>query len=501
MKNSISKNTKLNIIFGYLSQIGILILSLVGRRIFLRYLSIEYLGINGLYSNILSVLSLAELGLDTALVYSLYKPVSENNVPLINSLLSYFKKIYTFLALGVFTLGLALIPFLGLIVKSNLNSTDLIIYYLLFLLNSVLSYFVAHKTALFSACQEQRIQKLIFLLTNLILQILHIAVLIIWQNYRIYIITTVLVTIINNLILSSVCNRLHPYLKTKTEKIPFETSSIKYKIQSTFIYKIGTVTITNTDNILISLLIGTAAVGIYSNYIAIISAVQGFISIISTALISGVGNLGASRDKSRQYEVFNVALLFYHFVSALGLAGFSLLFNDLITVWLGVEYLLDLNTVFIIAFNFYITNAVSPVWMYREANGLFEKVKYLMLIRSAINLVLSIILGNLLGLSGILLATAISLLLTGFWYEPSILFKKVFETGIWQYWKKQIKYFVLTAAAFIINAFIFFALPAGTLFLIIKCVILILITFLIFGIASFKSIEAKNLFSFLKSKK
>lgn len=261
MSNSRSKNALLNIVFGYAAQMGILILSFVGRRIFLRFLSIDYLGINGLYSNILTVLSLAELGLDTAVLYSLYKPVADNDIPLINSLLKYFKKIYTVLAVGIFAVGLALIPFLKFIVKSSLNDNSLIIFYLLFLVNTVASYFVAHKVAFLSACQEQRIQKLVMLSSNLILQVLHIIVLLIWKNYYVYVSATVVTTIINNLILNAICNKIHPHLREKTELVSFEKEPIRNRIYSTFVYKIGGVAINNTDNILISMLVSTAAVG------------------------------------------------------------------------------------------------------------------------------------------------------------------------------------------------------------------------------------------------
>ena len=501
MISSRSKNAKLNIIFGYLSQIGIIVLSFVGRRIFLNFLSVDYLGINGLYSNILSVLSLAELGLDTALVYSLYKPVAENDVPLINSLLRYFRKIYVGLAFGILSVGLALTPFLRFIVKSDLRNDELIIYYILFLLNSFASYFVAHKVALLSASQQQRVQKLVALLSGLILQFLHIAVLIIWKSFLIYVITTVSVTVINNLILSLSCNKLHPYLKNKTAAVSFDTAPIKSKIASTLIYKIGAVAINNTDNILISVIVSTAAVGFYSNYFTVITAVQGFIAIITTALISGIGSLGANRDKTRQYEIFNVALLFYHFISALGLIGFSLLFNNVITLWLGAEYLFDANTVFIIALNFYVTNAISPVWMYREANGLFEKVRYLMIIRAAINLILSIVLGKLLGTFGILLATVISLIVTSFWYEPPILFKNVFGVSVFKYWQKQIKYFAVTAISFTICAFIIRFIPEGIPFLMLKCMTVIAVTAILFLAVSFKGKELKHISDFLKRKK
>lgn len=501
MSNSRSKNAVLNIVFGYAAQIGLLVLSFVGRKIFLRFLSIDYLGINGLYSNILTVLSLAELGLDTAVLYSLYKPVADNDIPLINSLLKYFKRIYTVLAFGIFAVGLALIPLLKFIVKSNLDGTDLIIFYLLFLVNTVASYFVAHKVAFLSACQEQRIQKIVTLSSNLLLQILHIIVLLIWGNYYVYVSATVVTTTVNNLILNAICNKIHPHLKDKTESVSFEKRPIKSRIYSTFVYKIGGVAINNTDNILISMLVSTAAVGFYSNYYTLISAIQGFIAIISISLISGIGNLGADGNKKRQYEIFGMVLLFYHFVAALGLAGFGLLFNDVITVWIGSDYLFDSKTVFIIAFNFYITNVVTPIWMYREANGLFEQVRYLMLIRAVINIILSVILGNICGTFGILLATAISLIATSFWYEPGILFKNIFETSVFKYWVKQAKYFLATVVGLIIAYYSIRNIPDGIVMLLIKAFVIVVSVSLPFLAVSCKSTEFKKATSFLKIRK
>lgn len=498
MSNSRKRNVILNVFFGYASQVGIIILSFVGRRIFLKFLSVDYLGINGLYSNILTVLSLAELGLDTAVLYSLYKPVADNDIPLINSLLKYFKKIYNVLALSIFAVGLALIPFLRFIVKSDLNGTDLIIFYLLFLVNTVASYFVAHKVAFLSACQEQRIQKLVMLSSNLILQILHIIVLLIWKNYYVYVSATVVTTIINNLILSIICDKIHPHLKDKTKSVSFDKGTIKSRIYSTFFYKIGGVAINNTDNILISMLVSTAAVGYYSNYYTVITAIQGFISIISISLISGIGNLGAGGDKERQYEIFSMALLFYHFVAALGLVGFSLLFNDIISVWLGAKYMFDSKTVFIIAFNFYITNAITPIWMYREANGLFAQVKYLMLIRASINIVLSVVLGKICGTFGILLATAISLIVTSFWYEPNILFREVFKAPVRNYWIRQARYFAATLLGMAVSCFIIHFMPGRVIMLPVKAVIIAAVVSVMFFAVSYKSAELKTAIDFLK---
>lgn len=500
MSNSRSKNAVLNIAFGYAAQIGTLILSMVGRRIFLRFLSVDYLGINGLYSNILTVLSLAELGLDTAVLYSLYKPVADHDIPLINSLLKYFKKIYYLLALGIFVVGLALIPFLKFIIKSELNNTDLIVFYLLFLVNTTASYFVAHKVAFLSASQEQRIQKLVTLSSNLFLQVLHIAVLLIWGNYYVYVVATVITTILNNLALSFICNKIHPYLKDETETIIFDKQPIRNRIYSTFVYKIGGVAVNNTDNILISILVSTASVGFYSNYYSLVSALQGFIAIISTSLISGVGNLGANGDRKRQYEIFNLALFFYHFIAAIGLVGFSLLFNDVITLWLGAEYLFDSRTVFIIAFNFYLTNAITPIWMYREANGLFEQVRYLMLIRATINIVLSVVMGKVCGTFGILFATSISIMATNLWFEPNILFKKVFELPIADYWKKQMKYAGTTVFGFAIAYLAVHDMHGGVIMLVQKALIVVVSVSLPFLIVSHKSKEFKTAIGLLHRK-
>lgn len=500
MSKSRTKNALLNISFGYLAQFGILILSFVGRRIFLQYLSIEYLGINGLYSNILTVLSLPELGLDAAVVYTLYKPVAEDNKPLIFSLLQYFKKIYLILAFAVFAIGIAIIPFLKYIINSNLPHNDLVIYYVLFLTNTVASYFVAHKVALLSAYQEQRVHKMVTLLSNLILQILYIIFLIIWGNYYVYIIATVVTTIASNTMLGLICKRIHKDIFATQNHVGFDKQPIIQRILSTFIYKIGAVVITSTDNILMSILISTATVGLYSNYYAVITAIQGFIAIITTSLISGVGNLGSTKNVKRQYEIFNMMLLFYHFISALGGIGFGLLFNDLITIWLGKEYIFSKATVLAIALNFYLTNAISPVWMYREANGLFENVKYLMITRAALNIVLSVLFGKLWGVLGILLATAISLIVTNLWYEPRILFNKVFSTSPRGYWYKQLKYFIMSGIGFVLSWFLINKQSGGIPDFALNVMIIVFIVFILFFISSIKTDEIKTVKSLLKSR-
>jgi len=493
MQNSRSKNVFLNVLVGYAAQLGILLLSFISRKIFVVFLSADYLGINGLYSNILSVLALAELGLGSVTQFYLYKPVAENDTNKIVSLFKFFKKIYLVIAASILCLGVALIPFLGYVVNSALPQTELIIYYVLFLVNSVTTYFSAPQIALLAANQDNRLHKLVTLLSNFVLQFAHIAVLMIWKNYVIYVFVTWLSTLLNVVILNMVCQKKYPYIKQKNLPIVVDKNGIVTSVKSTFVYKVGSVVVNNTTNILISILVSTYAVGLYSNYYMVISGVQGFIAIITTSLISSIGNLSASGNKQRLLSVFRTLLLSYGFVATVGGIGFCLLFNDLIEAWLGVEYLMSRAEVFAISFSFYLTTAISPIWMYREANGLFSKVKYLMIAMALVNIVASVILGKLFGVFGILLATPIAKILTQVWYEPHILFQNVFRESQKRYWLLMLKYISLTAISAVLCYLCTFKLPHSFLFMIVKAVIICAVCFAVFCIGNYRSNEFMEL--------
>lgn len=492
MENSSrSKNAIVNIIVGYIAQIAIIILTFLCRKVFLNYLTIDYLGINGLFTNILSVLSLAELGVGTVILYSLYDPVAKNDKKTIIGLLKLSSKIYLFIAIAVIIIGLVLVPFLGYLVKTKIDLQHVTIYYLLFLINTAATYISATKIAFLSANQDLRLQKTVTLSATLIQNILQIVELMLFKNFIGYLIIQVLCTIFLNISINIITSKRYPFLKDKADDTEINKKQIFKNITSTFLYKIGTITINNTDNILISVLVSTAAVGFYSNYYQIVGAVQGFIAIVTTALISGVGNLNTENDKNHLYLMFNVMLLFYHFVAALGMISFYFLFNDFITIWLGSHYLFDMSTVFAIVLNFYLTTAVSPVWMFREATGLFTKVKYLLLITAFLNIVLSILLGIKFGTFGILLATSIARLISMVWYEPIVLFKNAFNKSSLEYWKIQFKYLWCTIIAFVICYFVTNHILVGSnlIWIIIKAIIYFLLVLIIFSIVSFKSDE------------
>lgn len=500
MKASRSRNAAKNVVVGVIAQLITLALSVVSRRIFVNFLSTEYLGVNGLYSNILSVLALAELGVGSVTQFFLYKPVAENDYDQITYLVRYFRKLYVVIAAAVLTLGLLLIPFLNLIVNSDLSQNELILYYLLFLINSVVSYFSADKIALLAANQDNRLQKYIAIGSSIVFQLMYILVLMLWHNYTIYVTVTILCTLSNVIVVNWISYKRYPYLRNKEVHCskPVDKKKITNDLKATFLYKIGATIVNNTSNIMISIMVSTAMVGLYSNYYMIVVAIQGFIAIVSKALVSGIGNLSVSKDTKRMREVFNAILLTYNIIAVFGGVSLYLLFNDFIPIWLGEEYLLELPVVFVISFSFYLTNAISPLWIFREANGLFKKVKYLFLYTALFNIVFSIILGKLWGVFGILLAPSLARIVTQVWYEPRVVYRSLFGTSSMQYWGKQLRYFACAAIALLGCYYVHSVMPHSFVFILLKAVFFLLIVCLVFALGSFRTAEFYELIARVK---
>ncbi|WP_148335209.1 lipopolysaccharide biosynthesis protein [Bacillus massilioanorexius] len=469
------------------------------RTVFIAVLGAEYLGVSGLYSSILMVLSLAELGIANVMIYSLYKPIRDQDEGAICALLNYYKKIYKRIAIAVLLFGISIVPILHMVINSNLTYNDLVLYYLIFLLNSVVSYFVAYKTALINADQKNYIITFVGTACALLTNILQIIVLVIIKSFTLYLIIMVIGTVLNNIILSIKADKLYPYIKQPYDIAKSQIKEINKNIRSMFLFKIGHVVMNNTDNILISMMVGTIYVGYYSNYFMLVNVVSSFISIIIQSLHASIGNLNAESNVIKSYKFFNMLLLFFHWLSAFSSLCFLVVFADFITIWIGESYLLDSSDVIAIVFNFYIQNIVTPVWIYRETLGLFNQIKYIMLCAAIVNLILSIVLGSYWGLAGIIISTAFARMLTNVWVEPRLLFHKTFEQPVSQYWNRQIKYFITTIIAVFITVMITDNMPVSLLFIILKVCICFFIMTVTFLIANFKTEELRMLYEYIQN--
>ncbi len=270
MEVSRSKRTLQNVFVGFLSQFINILLSFVSRTIFIRTLGNEYLGLNGIFSDVLTLLSMADLGFSTAMAYSFYKPLAEHDEERIKSLVAFYNRVYNIIAGVVLLLGLCCIPFLRLVVKTENYIPNLEIYYLFSLAEIVTSYLFVYKTTLLTADQKNYLVVNIRIIMNFIKVILQIISLLIFKNYILYLAIGTLTGIINNLIASKKAEKEYPYIKNAKASNEINKdlkSSIIDNMKSVFIYKVSTTVFSATDNIIISIVINTVAVGLYSNYL------------------------------------------------------------------------------------------------------------------------------------------------------------------------------------------------------------------------------------------
>lgn len=472
-----TENATINIIIGIIYQVIVVVTGFIARKIFVVTLDVNYLGVNGILNNIISVLSLSELGISSAIIYSLYKPIVEDNKEKISALIQYYHKLYNIIALIITIIGLLLLPFLQYIIKLDLPMNEIIIYYLLFLFNTVVSYLFTYKTAILIANQQEYECKKYMLFTNITQFIFQIVVLVIFHNFFLYLCVQIICSILSNYLCSRKAEKLYPYINDKKSLKRREKKLIWNNIKSMFAYKIGGVILNNTDNILISIILGTVVVGYYSNYSMILTQVSTICGIIFTAMQASLGNLAVEESAEKKYFIFRVLQLMSHWIYGFCSICFIVLFQDFITLWLGKEFVLSNGVVIVCALNFYVQGMLYPILCYRNTTGLFKNTKYTMFIASIINLVLSIIGGYIWGLVGILGATAVSRLTTNSWYEPFILFKKYFKTKPWKYYKTEIIRLILNMIIMIITVLItnLFVNDVSVWTFVIKCIICLVI--------------------------
>lgn len=439
------KNSIRNAIFGYANQVFSIVLNFIARTVFIEILGAGYLGINGLFSDVLKMLSMADLGFGIAMSYSFYKPVAEHDEKKIAALIHFYKKIYNWIAAATALAGILLIPFLKYIINMDSDIPYLTIYYLFFLADTVISYLFVYKTSIISASQMNYLISKYQMIVNIIKTIAQIGVLIVFKNYFVYLFISILATLSNNLLASYKAEHLYPEIRQKYSELDTDSKkSIVNNMKSVFIYKISNVLLTGTDNTLISIIVGTVWVGIYSNYNLIISGINRLINILFNSVTASIGNLVVTEKSTKRYEVFRIMNVVSLCIASISVIVLAALLDDFIFVWLGETFVLNNDIKIAILCNFYLGNILRPIWSYREATGLYMKTKYIMLIAAIINCVLSIILGCKLGMAGILFASAISRISTYFWYEPRLLFKTYFEKPTKDYYLEIIKNALLT---------------------------------------------------------
>lgn len=494
-------NSLRNIIYRLISQGATVLLRFVSRTIFIYVLGVEYLGINGLFSEILQMLSLADLGFGTAMVFSMYKPLAEKDEYKLAQLVQLYKKIYTVIATVITIIGIGIVPFLKYLVNLDQDIPYLTVYYLLYLANTVVSYLVVYKTCILNADQKNYLVSKYNTIFSLLSTIACAVFLVITKNFLIYLIVQVIFTYANNFYVSHVAQKLYPYISNKVEQLSkIEEKKIFDNVKSVFIYKVANTLVGSTDNTLISILIGTVTVGYYSNYTMIVNNIQMVINIIFSSVTASIGNLVVEKKAEKNYSVYKSMQFISYILSCISITGVYIMINDLIKVWLGEKYILDSIVVIAIVINMYFSVVLMPIWSYREATGMYMQTKYVMVATAAVNVVVSIILGKWIGLAGILFATSIARISTYFWYEPKLLFAQFFKRKVGSYYKGIVINVVITVIVVGITTMIFHNMSVsgwGSFFL--KAVLVGIVAAIVTIIAYIWNPEMKKIVSILKN--
>ncbi|WP_424349049.1 lipopolysaccharide biosynthesis protein [Latilactobacillus sp. 5-91] len=436
MNKSRSKAALVNSSVATIAQVVLILAQFVSRTIFIKTLGSEYLGLNGLFVNLLSMLNLAELGIGNAITFSLFKPLADNNKAQVSAIMRLLKKWYRMIAIIVLLGGVVLMPFIpNLIHKPVFSDMQLWLFFFLALMGTISTYLLSYKRTLLIANQEGYINTINTVGFSVGQQIIQIVFLIVYPNFYIYLIIQLLANLFSNINISRLVDKKYPYLKDFN--ISVDKDVLKYfkkNVTGMISAKLGGVVVNGTDNLVISFFLGLATVGKYANYTLITTGLTAILTQAVSAVSASVGNLAVSKNDSKEKEVrvfnqyFSITII-VSLIMAVGIAAFSTAF---VTLWIGEGYVLSRLTVFLISLNFFIQAVRQSVITYANSYGLYWQQRYKPIFESVLNLLVSIILIKYtgLGLSAVLIGTIASNILVNLWWEPYVVFKYGFQQKV-----------------------------------------------------------------------
>lgn len=490
-----------NGLYSGVNIILITIFNIVYRTVFIQTLGIEVLGINTALTNIITVLSLAELGFSQAISYLLYKPLSQNNREKINAFINYIKRVYIIIGIIIIFSGLSVIPFLKLIIPTDMELSYLTLIYILFISNTVITYFCSYKRTLIIA--DQKNYKIIPTISKF--QLLDLVgksiILFITKSFVTILIFQIIIKVLENIYVNKIIdNNYTSILGIEEKKLTFKDKKlVKEKTIAVFFHKIGDVFVNSTGNLVISAFIGVSVLGIYSNYVLVIGILVSFISIIYNSLTSSFGNLIIENKNNCESNFYIIQLISFYIFGITSII-FYFYINKIIYQWIGVDYILPNSTIALITLNYLLLGIRLPLNVIKIAGGIFDKDKYAPLIQGLINLVACLLLVNLYGINGVLIASLMSTLIVPIWVQPYIVYKHIFHKKLTTYIKNTTKnlFYIIISLFFIIainNYFLSDNLDTNLLVTFGEIFGIVILYTVIFIVLSYKSQALKELVS------
>ena len=434
-----------NSITSFIDNIVTIILLFIEQTIFIKVLGIEYSGLNGLFSNVLTLLNLVELGIGSAITYNLYKYVKHRDKDTIKAIMLFFKKAYNIIALIILLFGLSITFFVKYFVRNINIPVNIYIAYILFLLSTVATYIVSYKRNLIYADQKNYILNIFNIVYLILLSIVEILVICIFKNYYLYLIIKIISILILNILINIKANKLYPYLKEK-ESIKLDDKikdNIIIRVKALIIHKSSAAVTNGTDNILISSFFSLTTLGLYSNYNYIISACKKIISSIISACIPSVGNLVLENNYKKNYDVF-LKINFFTLWISIFTSSFLLIFIEpFIKLWLGNNYIMNKLGLIVLILNYFQTMMRCSYNVFKEAAGIWVEDRYIPLLQLSINLISSIILLKIIGIPRVFRGAIISSLVLWFYSYPKYVYKKLLNKTNYQYIKNIIFHIII----------------------------------------------------------
>lgn len=497
MKINRTKNATRNIIFGIIIRVYQMAVPFLMRTAMIYLIGVQYVGLNSLFVSVLQVLNLAELGVGSAMVYSMYKPIAEDDAVMICALMRLYRIYYSVIGLFIAIVGGIITPFIPTLISGDIpNDIDVYVLYLLNLAATVFSYwFFAYKNSILLAHQRADILNKVLLITDTIKYILQLITLFVFGNYYCYVIVTLFAQILTNVITASAANKLYPAYKPIGVIGKEVRQKINKRIKDLFTSKIGSIIYDSADTIVISAFLGLTILTIYQNYFFIVTALTSFISIIFSAWTAGIGNSIIVETKEKNFQDFSTFTLIICWVAGFFSVCMLCIYQPFMQLWVGKKLMLSFLAVVCFVIYFFVRQLNALFNLYKDASGMWHEDRFRPLVAALVNLALNLLLVGVFGIYGILISTVMAIVLVGMPWLLHNLFTTIFDKKhMATYVKRLFMYIFIVvlscACTYLICSFISFGLIATILF---RGIICLIIPNGIFYIAYRKTNEFKRL--------
>lgn len=487
MKIERTKNATRNIIFGVLLKIYQIAMPFFIRTAMIYYMGVEYLGLDSLFTSILQVLNMAELGVSSAMVYGMYKPIAEDDENTICALLKLYRTYYRIIGLVIGVVGACLTPIIPILIKSNLpNGLNIYVLYWMNLITTVFSYWLlAYKMALFQAHQRIDVVSKISIITYSIRYFLQLFIIIVVKNYYLYLIAMLMTQILTNIFTAIQATKIYPNYKPKGYLEKENIKIINQRIKDLFTSKLGSVIVNSADTIVISTFLGLTVLAVYQNYYYILTSIIGLVTIIFNACTAGIGNSMIMETKEKNFNDLKKFTFLIVWIAGFCTCCFLCLYQPFMEIWVGKRYMLSQSAVICFCIYYFVYEVNQLLNTYKDAAGIWHEDRYRPLVTAISNLIMNIILVQFCDIFGVLLSTVLSTLCIGMPWLLHNLFTVLFDySQLKEYLNKILKYTIIVILSCLLSYIICNMMVLGKwMTLIVRSVICILIPNLIYYVA------------------